>query len=183
MGEAKKSNELFVCQNGCYCLRQKTENGKYKLLTPIDGFMSAISNVEVVNDTEGNPKAVITAFYDGTKFKATALFGDKFDLERGIEICVGNKAIGDLIGDNTYGKSVFSKIVAKGVKRYYKELKRKEAIKEREEAIARKEEKKRKKHQAWVAKCKERAKREKIEIIKQAFLEAFQQIKPESNEQ
>ena len=140
----------------------------YSMIIPV------IENVSVYKDTNGNDKSVVIEFADGTKEKASTRHGDKFDLETGISLCIAKKMYATLA--RTYGKSSgFSKIVHKAVKIYNNGVKEEESRKKRvaEEKLA---------EQRRIAKRKKRAEKRrqrKVNLLKDAFVAAFNETKKE----
>lgn len=140
----------------------------YKTIIPV------IENVSVYPDKDGKDKTVVIKFADDTTERASTRHGDKFDLETGISLCIAKKMYATLAG--TYGKSSgFSKIVHKAVKIYKNGIKEEEARKKREaeEKLA---------EQRRIAKRKKRAEKRrqrKVNLLKDAFVAAFNETKKE----
>ena len=136
-------------------------------------IIPVIENVSVYKDTNGNDKSVVIEFADGTKEKASTRHGDKFDLETGISLCIAKKMYKSLT--NSGKSSGFSKIVHKAVKIYNNGIKEEEARKKRaaEEKLA---------EQRRIAKRKKRAEKRrqrKVNLLKDAFVAAFNETKKE----
>lgn len=133
-------------------------------------LMPEITDVNVYGTT------VVVTFKDGTKTSAALHEEDKkvykkFNteqvIEHGISICLTKK----LLGEN--GSSLYNKLVNKALKvKAANEEKRAKEVAEEQARIARKEKYKRKK-----AERKARAKEEQIEIIKEAYLRAFKELR------
>ena len=140
----------------------------YKTIIPV------IENVFVYKDTNGKDKTVVIEFADGTKEKASTRHGDKFDLETGISLCIAKKMYATLA--RTYGKSSgFSKIVHKAVKIYNNGVKEEEARKKRvaEEKLAEQRKEAKRKKRA------EKRRQRKVNLLKDAFVAAFNETKKE----
>ena len=140
----------------------------YSMIIPV------IENVSVYPDKDGKDKTVVVKFADDTTERASTRHGDKFDLETGISLCIAKKMYATLAG--TYGKSSgFSKIVHKAVKIYNNGIKEEEARKKKaaEEKLA---------EQRRIAKRKKRAEKRrqrKVNLLKDAFVAAFNETKKE----
>ena len=140
----------------------------YKTIIPV------IENVSVYKDTNGKDKTVVIKFDDGSTEKASTRHGDKFDLETGISLCIAKKMYATLAG--TYGKSSgFSKIVHKAVKIYNNGVKEEEARKKREAEEKLAEQRKEAKRKKRAEKRRQR----KVNLLKDAFVAAFNETKKE----
>ena len=140
----------------------------YKTIIPV------IENVSVYKDTNGNDKSVVIEFADGTTERASTRHGDKFDLETGISLCIAKKMYATLAG--TYDKSSgFSKIVHKAVKIYNNGIKEEEARKKREAEEKLAEQRKEAKRKKRAEKRRQR----KVNLLKDAFVAAFNETKKE----
>lgn len=141
----------------------------YSMIIPV------IENVSVYKDKDGKDKTVVIKFADGTTERASTRHGDTFDLETGISLCIAKKMYVTL-ARTPYGKSSgFSKIVHKAVKIYNNGVKEEEARKKRaaEEKLA---------EQRRIAKRKKRAEKRrqrKVNLLKDAFVAAFNETKKE----
>lgn len=104
--------------------------------------------------------AVIVKFEDGTEEKAVCNSDDKFDLERGVEVCV----LKHILGTENYKFAVRESM--RQINAVDQERKNKEA---QELAIAKKKEKEARRK----ARRKERRRNERIAEMKEAYLAAF----------
>lgn len=114
-----------------------------------------IKDYKVYEDT-----ALIVEFEDGTKEKAVANEEDRFDLERGVEICVLK---------HLYGVDGYKSMVKKAMNQIKAVDKAKEDKKKEEELIARKKAKAARKK----ARRLERKRKERIAEMKEAYLAAM----------
>ncbi len=136
-------------------------------------IMPVIESVSVHKDTNGEDKTVVIKFADGTTERASTRHGDTFDLETGISLCVAKKLYTTLAND---GKSSgFSKIVHKAVKIYKNGIKEEEARKKREAEEKLAEQRKEAKRKKRAEKRRQR----KVNILKDAFVAAFNETKKE----
>jgi len=140
----------------------------YSMIIPV------IENVSVYKDTNGKDKTVVIKFADGSTEKASTRHGDKFDLETGISLCIAKKMYETLA--RTHGKSSgFSKIVHKAVKIYNNGVKEEEARKKREAEEKLAEQRKEAKRKKRAEKRRQR----KVNLLKDAFVAAFNETKKE----
>lgn len=140
----------------------------YKTIIPV------IEKVSVYPDKDGKDKTVVIKFADDTTERASTRHGDKFDLETGISLCIAKKMYATLAG--TYGKSSgFSKIVHKAVKIYNNGIKEEEARKKKaaEEKLAEQRKEAKRKKRA------EKRRQRKVNLLKDAFVAAFNETKKE----
>ena len=160
-------SEIPYYANECRVINKGVVSVLYKTIMPV------IENVSVYPDKDGKDKTVVIKFSDGTTERASTRHGDTFDLETGISLCVAKKLYTTLVND---GKSSgFSKIVHKAVKIYKNGIKEEEARKKREaeEKLA---------EQRKIAKRKKRAEKRrqrKVNLLKDAFVAAFNETKKE----
>lgn len=160
-------SEIPYYANECRVINKGVVSVLYKTIMPV------IENVSVYPDKDGKDKTVVIKFSDGTTERASTRHGDTFDLETGISLCVAKKLYTTLVND---GKSSgFSKIVHKAVKIYKNGIKEEEARKKREaeEKLA---------EQRRIAKRKKRAEKRrqrKVNLLKDAFVAAFNETKKE----
>ena len=137
-------------------------------------IIPAIESVSVHKDTNGEDKTVVVKFADDTTERASTRHGDKFDLETGISLCIAKKMYATLA--RTYGKSSgFSKIVHKAVKIYNNGIKEEEARKKREAEEKLAEQRKEAKRKKRAEKRRQR----KVNLLKDAFVAAFNETKKE----
>ena len=108
-------------------------NGKIMVSCP--NFMNSgyvmpdIVDVRTI-ENNGEVKAIVVSFADGTSEKAVLSADDTYNLEYGISICVTKRLLsGKCAG---HGNSVYNKIVRHGLKIY--ENAQKQAVKDAEEA-------------------------------------------------
>ncbi len=109
-------------------------------------------------------KVVQVTFADGGKEKAVCQYPDVFDLETAIGLCIAKHAIG--------GQSEYHKLVRDGIKTYENKLKKEKEENELQERIARK----RAKRIAYKKRKEERKREEAINIQKEAYVRAMQEI-------
>ena len=137
-------------------------------------IMPVIENVSVYPDKDGKDKTVVVKFADGTTERASTRHGDAFDLETGISLCIAKKMYATLA--KTYEKSSgFSKIVHKAVKIYKNGIKEEEARKKREAEEKLAEQRKEAKRKKRAEKRRQR----KVNLLKDAFVAAFNETKKE----
>lgn len=145
-----------------------------------NGFVGStrylMSDIVDVRTFEREHKSqVVVYFADNTRETATVEYGDTYNLEQGISICIAKKLIARQVG-NEYGSSIYNKLVERGLKVYKKSL----AIIEKRQ---REEEEKKTRYQKLVEKKqakrkkREEADRERqIEIQKEAYLRAMREF-------
>lgn len=114
-------------------------------------------------------KVVEVTFADGTKEKSVCREPDVFSLEIAIAICISKKVMG--------GSSTYNNAVKRGVKVYGDKLKEAEKAKAEEERIAKKRAKRLKYKKNKEAKRKAQEREEKIEIQKEAYKRAIEEMK------
>ena len=161
-------SEIPYYANECRVINKGVVSVLYRTIMPV------IENVSVYKDTNGKDKTVVIKFDDGSTEKASTRHGDKFDLETGISLCIAKKMYATLAG--TYGKSSgFSKIVHKAVKIYNNGVKEEEARKKRaaEEKLAEQRKEAKRKKRA------EKRRQRKVNLLKDAFVAAFNETKKE----
>ncbi len=126
---------------------------------------SIITTIKEVNIIVPN-KVVEVVFEDGTKEKAVCQEPDVFSFEMAIGICISKKIMG--------GSSAYNNAIRKGVKIYEKQEKAKAEEEKRKVAAERKRKKRieKKKRNAELKKAAE--KKEKIDIQKEAFIQAME---------
>lgn len=132
-------------------------------------IMPSIASVSVIKDV-----VVIVEFFDGTSEKSTLSASDTFSLEQGISICVTKKLLSMLC--NGHGSSIYNKIIKRGVK-VFNEMQKIES----ERVVAEENAKKKKIKEAERRKAKKQKRdydeRERlIEIQKEAYLRAMEEI-------
>lgn len=160
-------SEIPYYANECRVINKGVVSVLYRTIMPV------IENVSVYPDKEGKDKTVVIKFSDGTTERASTRHGDTFDLETGISLCVAKKLYTTLVKD---GKpSGFSKIVHKAVKIYKNGIKEEEARKkkEAEEKLAEQRKEAKRKKRA------EKRRQRKVNILKDAFVAAFNETKKE----
>lgn len=113
-------------------------------------------------------KVVEVTFADGTKEKAVCREPDVFSLETAIAICISKKIMG--------GSSIYNNAVKRGVKVYEDKLKEAERAKAEEERIAKKRAKRLEYKKSKEAKRKAQEREEKIEIQKEAYKRAIEEM-------
>ena len=141
---------------------------------PYSVIIPVIENVSVYPDKDGKDKTVVVKFADDTTERASTRHGDTFDLETGISLCIAKKMYATLA--RTYGKSSgFSKLVHKAVKIYKNGIKEEEARKKREaeEKLAKQRKEAKRKKRA------EKRRQRKVNLLKDAFVAAFNETKKE----
>ena len=114
-------------------------------------------------------KVVEVTFADGTKEKSVCREPDVFSLEIAIAICISKKVMG--------GSSAYNNAVKRGVKVYEDKLKEDEKAKAEEERIAKKRAKRLEYKKNKEAKRKAQEREEKIEIQKEAYKRAIEEMK------
>lgn len=129
-----------------------------------DCIVKYVSNVVTDVDIIVPNKVVQVTFADGGKEKAVCQYPDVFDLETAIGLCIAKHAIG--------GQSEYHKLVRDGVKTYKNKLKKEKEENELQERIARK----RAKRIAYKKRKEERKREEAINIQKEAYVRAMQEI-------
>ena len=160
-------SEIPYYANECRVINKGVVSVLYRTIMPV------IENVSVYPDKDGKDKTVVIKFADGTTERASTRHGDKFDLETGISLCVAKKLYTTLVND---GKSSgFSKIVHKAVKIYNNGVKEEEARKKRaaEEKLAEQRKEAKRKKRA------EKRRQRKVDLLKDAFVAAFNETKKE----
>lgn len=163
-----------VALTGCHVPHYMSENYVNNTAMKRSIIIPVIENVSVYKDTNGKDKTVVIEFADGTKEKASTRHGDKFDLETGISLCIAKKMYATLA--RTYDKSSgFSKIVHKAVKIYKNGIKEEEARKKREAEEKLAEQRKEAKRKKRAEKRRQR----KVNLLKDAFVAAFNETKKE----
>ena len=136
-------------------------------------IIPVIESVSVYPDKDGKNKTVVIKFADGTTENASTRHGDKFDLETGISLCIAKKMYKSLT--NSGKSSGFSKIVHKAVKIYNNGVKEEEARKKREAEEKLAEQRKEAKRKKRAEKRRQR----KVNLLKDAFVAAFNETKKE----
>ena len=135
--------------------------------------MPDIEDVEVIK-REYKSRVIVT-FSDGAKEVATLNYGDNFNLEQGITVCIIKKLLSDEVGKGL-GGSTYNKIIDHAIRIHGKSAMAK-LKKEADEAA------KKRKHEKMIA--KKEAKRERrqaeerenqIEIQKEAYLRAMHEF-------
>ena len=160
-------SEIPYYANECRVINKGVVSVLYRTIMPV------IENISVYPDKDGKDKTVVIKFADGTTERASTRHGDKFDLETGISLCVAKKLYTTLVND---GKSSgFSKIVHKAVKIYNNGVKEEEARKKRaaEEKLAEQRKEAKRKKRA------EKRRQRKVNLLKDAFVAAFNETKKE----
>lgn len=132
---------------------ENNKNIKEKTIKNMKDFK--IKDYKVYEDT-----ALIVEFEDGTKEKAVANEEDRFDLERGVEICVLK---------HLYGVDGYKSMVKKAMNQIKAVDKAKEDKKKEEELIVRKKAKAARRK----ARRLERKRKERIAEMKEAYLAAM----------
>lgn len=141
----------------------KKSDGNSLYAVPI---IPRVVNYKVYDDENGNPKAMVVFFADGSKEKAVCEDGDTFNEEHGISVCVTKR----MMSDEGYGTKFYNAIIKDAIK--VKKRNEQEKQKAEDEAI---QIRKRKEAKAE----KVRAKREKRIMnllsgaIKQAIAESI----------
>ena len=160
-------SEIPYYANECRVINKGVVSVLYRTIMPV------IENVSVYPDKDGKDKTVVIKFSDGTTERASTRHGDTFDLETGISLCVAKKLYTTLVKD---GKpSGFSKIVHKAVKIYKNGIKEEEARKKREAEEKLAEQRKEAKRKKRAEKRRQR----KVNLLKDAFVAAFNETKKE----
>lgn len=116
------------------------------------------------------PKTVVVTFADGRTERATASFGDVFEIETGITICIAKHLITLTCGGNSTAK--LGNAVRRGLKIYSKGLVEQQKALELAEI---KKQRAKRKHDKRMAK-KAKAREEAIEIQKEAYIRAMKEI-------
>ena len=140
-------------------------NGFYMSTSSSKGESRRIKDVNILVPN----KVVEVTFADGTKEKAVCREPDVFSLETAIAICISKKIMG--------GSSTYNNAVKRGVKVYEDKLKEAEKAKAEEERIAKKRAKRIEYKKNKVAKRKAQEREEKIEIQKEAYKRAIEEMK------
>lgn len=98
----------------------ETKDGNYTCRVYNDGryvgsrkIMPSIRFVEILGETDDNPRCVKVYFEDGSFERAVTSQNDTFNLEQGITICVTKKLLSMVSNGN--GNAVFNKIVKDGM--------------------------------------------------------------------
>lgn len=160
-------SEIPYYANECRVINKGVVSVLYKTIMPV------IENVSVYPDKDGKDKTVVIKFSDGTTERASTRHGDTFDLETGISLCVAKKLYTTLVNDEK--SSGFSKIVHKAVKIYKNGIKEEEARKKREAEEKLAEQRKEAKRKKRAEKRRQR----KVNLLKDAFVAAFNETKKE----
>lgn len=160
-------SEIPYYANECRVIDKGVVSVLYKTIMPV------IENVSVYPDKDGKDKTVVIKFSDGTTERASTRHGDTFDLETGISLCVAKKLYTTLVNDEK--SSGFSKIVHKAVKIYKNGIKEEEARKKREAEEKLAEQRKEAKRKKRAEKRRQR----KVNLLKDAFVAAFNETKKE----
>lgn len=113
-------------------------------------------------------KVVEVTFADGTKEKAVCREPDVFSLETAIAICISKKIMG--------GSSIYNNAVKRGVKVYEDKIREAEKAKAEEERIAKKRAKRLEYKKNKEVKRKAQEREEKIEIQKEAYKRAIEEM-------
>lgn len=129
-------------------------------------------NIKEVNILVPN-KVVEVVFEDGTKEKAVCQEPDVFSFEMAIGICISKKIMG--------GSSAYNNAIRKGVKIYEKQEKAKAEEEKRKVAAERKRKKRIEKKQKKAELKKDAEKREKIEIQREAYIQAMEYMEHRKN--
>lgn len=124
-----------------------------------------VPDIKEVNIIAPN-KVVEVVFEDGTKEKAVCQEPDVFSLEMAIGICISKKIMG--------GSSAYNNAIRKGVKIYEKQEKAKAEEEKRKVAAERKRKKRIEKKKRKAKLKKDAEKREKIEIQREAYIQAME---------
>ena len=130
----------------------------------LDKIGGGVTGVRVFND-----RAVIVKFKDGTSTKAVCDKEDTFCLETGVTICLMKK----MLGGQEEGTRLYSKILRGAVKVYH-DTEKKEA---EEQAAKEAEKQKRRKAELKRAAKKVKRKEEAIDIQRQGYLRAMQDMR------
>ena len=160
-------SEIPYYANECRVINKGVVSVLYRTIMPV------IENVSVYPDKDGKDKTVVIKFSDGTTERASTRHGDTFDLETGISLCVAKKLYTTLVNDEK--SSGFSKIVHKAVKMYNNGIKEEEARKQREAEVKLAEQRKEAKRKKRAEKRRQR----KVNLLKDAFVAAFNETKKE----
>ena len=129
-------------------------------------------NIKEVNIIVPN-KVVEVVFEDDTKEKAVCQEPDVFSLEMAIGICISKKIMG--------GSSAYNNAIRRGVKIYEKQEKAKAEEEKRKIAAERKRKKRIEKKQKKAELKKDAEKREKIEIQREAYIQAMEYMEHRKN--
>lgn len=140
-------------------------NGYYMSTSSSKGESRRIKDVNILVPD----KVVEVTFADGTKEKAVCREPDVFSLETAIAICISKKIMG--------GSSTYNNAVKRGVKVYEDKFKEAEKAKAEEERIAKKRAKRLEYKKNKEAKKKAQEREEKIEIHKEAYKRAIEEMK------
>ena len=131
-----------------------------------------VPDIKEVNIIAPN-KVVEVVFEDGTKEKAVCQEPDVFSLEMAIGICISKKIMG--------GSSAYNNAIRKGVKIYEKQEKAKAEEEKRKVAAERKRKKRIEKKKRKAKLKKDAEKREKIEIQREAYIQAMEYMEHRKN--
>ena len=151
------------------------ENYKAGVYSSRRALLPEICAIDVYNKT-----TVVVTFADGTKTSAALHEEDKradgsVSIEQGISICLTKK----LLGEN--GSSLYNKLINKAIKFKSTQDKALEEETARQKELHAKREKYKRKKAAKKEKAKKAADEEKIELMKEAYLRAFKELKKEFN--
>lgn len=151
--------------------KQVTVKSPYSLIENV--VMPDIINVRAI-EQNGEMKAVIVYFADGTSQKAAISGGDTFDLEHGISICLTKKLLN--MKCNEHGSSVYNKLVRHGMKVYKNEQMKAEKERIDKEAANKKKKKMEMKKAAKRQKRKDAEREYLVGIQTEAYLRAMQEL-------
>jgi hypothetical protein len=113
-------------------------------------------------------KVVEVTFVDGTKQKSVCQGPDTFSLETAISICISKKIMG--------GSGAYNNAIKRGMKVYGNKIKKFEEEKEEQERIAKKRAKREVYKARRVARKEQEEKERAIEIQKEAYIRALEEV-------
>ena len=118
-------------------------------------------------------KVVEVTFGDGTKEKSVCREPDVFSLEQAIAICIGKKIMG--------GSGAYNNAIKRGLKVYEDKLKKEKIDKAEQERIANKHAKRIAYKKRKAAEREQAEKERQIEIQKEAYIRAIEEMKTTSS--
>lgn len=195
------NTDIEKCTNSCACSsrpngsnvtkkkmpnRSKTvlvSNGKFLNveIADKDGFVGSTKYimpdiVDVKTIERQHKSQVIVYFGDSTSETATLEYGDTYNLEQGISICIAKKLISNLVGKG-YGSSIYNKLIERAIKVYKRSCAETEKKRKEEEEQKARYQKMVQKKQAKRQKREAENRERQIEIQKEAYLRAMREYR------
>ena len=144
-----------------------SENIKYEKFYEPD-----IKEIKEIFDDNGYARGVKVIFADGTFEKSICANDDFYSFDVGVGICLFKWYLSRW----GRGSTLFNRLMDNALKVHKKNIKEAEEAREKEESIKRHAEKRRARKQRREERKRQREREEKIEIMKEAYLRAKEEI-------